>query len=233
MQSLIFTCFAAQSCAAMATLDYVDIPAAATRLRSSTPTNDLRPASKVVTSLPHPERSNSLASPSTPTQLFSPTKSGFNIQQILLSNTLQIPSNAPTTPRASKGTPKLLSTRDPLSIPITTVNFKRFVSKTGPVFWLQDRVEEIVMWRKGWKYTAVWMAAYAFLCIFPRLVLLLPLVIVVGVMLATHPFLKQAPQKSEDPKVASVPPAPPAQSGEGSVAWLANVQAIQNLMGAV
>ena len=60
--------------------------------------------------------------------------------------------------------PKLLSTKDPLSIPITTVNFRRFVAKVGPIFWLQDRIEEIVMWRKGWKYTAVWMCAYTFLC---------------------------------------------------------------------
>ena len=147
----------------MATLDYVDIPPAATRLRSSTPTDDIRPAPRVLTSLPHPEKSSS--TPSTPTsQIFSPTKSGFNIQQILLSNTFQIPANAPATPRANKGVSRLLSTRDPLSIPIMTVNFKRFVSKTGPVFWLQDRLEEIIMWRKGWEYTAVWMAAYAFLC---------------------------------------------------------------------
>ena len=57
-----------------------------------------------------------------------------------------------------------MSTRDPLSIPITTVNFRRFVSKSGPVFWLQDRVEEVVMWRRGNRYTAVWMGVYAFLC---------------------------------------------------------------------
>jgi hypothetical protein len=54
--------------------------------------------------------------------------------------------------------------RDPLSIPITTVNFRRFVSKVGPVFWLQDRLEEILMWRRGWTVTSAWMAFYAFLC---------------------------------------------------------------------
>lgn len=153
------------SLAEMATIDYVEIPAAATRLQASNASDngDLRPAMKVVTSLPHPEkvpRSTAVAAPT----VASPTKSGFNFQQALLSSTLHLPANAPATPRAAKGTPKLLSTRDPLSIPITTVNFRRFVSKVGPVFWLQDRMEEIVMWRKGWKYTAVWICAYTFLC---------------------------------------------------------------------
>lgn len=57
-----------------------------------------------------------------------------------------------------------MSTKDPLSIPIMTVNFKRFTSKVGPVYWMQDRIEEILTWKKGWKVTAVWMSAYAFLC---------------------------------------------------------------------
>ena len=149
----------------MATIDYVEIPPSATRLQSnsSATANGLRPAMKVVTALPHPEKAPR-AVPPTPSQIQSPTKSGFNFQQALLSSTLQLPSNVPSAPRALKGTTKLLSTRDPLSIPITTVNFKRFVAKVGPVFWLQDRVEEIVMWRKGWKYTTVWMCAYTFLC---------------------------------------------------------------------
>lgn len=153
--------------ASMAAIDYVDIPASAMRLQcsSSADANDLRPATKIVTSLPHPE-SASRGTPSTPTTVQSPSRSGFNLQQALLSSTFQLPANAPSAPRATKGTPKLLSTRDPLSIPITTVNFKRFVAKVGPVFWLQDRIEEIVMWRKGWKYTAVWMCAYTFLCTF-------------------------------------------------------------------
>lgn len=68
---------------------------------------------------------------------------------------------------------------------------------------------------------------------FPRLLLLLPLVMIIGAMLATHPSFSRSLTKSDDPKVASVPPPPPAQSSEGSVDWLANVQAIQNLMGAL
>lgn len=58
----------------------------------------------------------------------------------------------------------LLSNRDPLSIQITSVNFKRFVERVGPVFWLQDRIEEILLWRRGWKVTGAWLAAYGLLC---------------------------------------------------------------------
>ena len=85
---------------------------------------------------------------------------------MLLSSALQLPANAPTAPRVQitgKGA-RLLSSKDPLSIPITTTNFRRFVAKSGPIFWLQDRIEEIVLWKKSWKYTLVWMSAYAFLC---------------------------------------------------------------------
>lgn len=231
----------------MATMDYVDIPSYATRLRSGL-SHDLRPAPKVVTSLPRPEYTPVTASPLT-SQPMSPARATSNLTSMLLSSALQLPANVPAAPRTQgKGAPKLLSNKDPLSLPITTVNFKRFVSKSGPIFWVQDRVEEIVLWKKGWKYTSVWMAAYAFICAsvsntilnaaelvvgyFPRLVLLLPHVIVLGVLLATHPSLKGR-EGSNAPAPKSAHPAPPSQTGEGSVDYLANLQAIQNLMGAV
>ncbi|KAI0916942.1 hypothetical protein AcW2_007201 [Taiwanofungus camphoratus] len=217
----------------MATFDYVEIPPYATRLQSNTPNDDIRLAPKIVTSLPRPEHSParlpSLSSPTT-SQSISPS---LNVPQLLLSSALQLPANVPATPRnMGKGGPRLTTTRDPLSIPIVTVNFRRFVSKSGPAWWLQDRTEEIVMWRKGWKYTAVWMAAYAFLCYFPRLVLLLPHTSILGILLATHPSIRHRTASDNDPeKLKDVPNPPPAQIGEGSVDWLANVQAIQNLMG--
>lgn len=65
---------------------------------------------------------------------------------------------------------------------------------------------------------------------FPRLVLLLPHVIVLSILLATHPSL-HAPNADADEEKKQAPTAPPAPVGEGSVDWLANVQAIQNLMG--
>ncbi|TFK78231.1 hypothetical protein K466DRAFT_668498 [Polyporus arcularius HHB13444] len=218
----------------MATMDYVEIPSYATRLRSEQPSDDLRPALKVLTPLPRPEHSPVRASPASATPM-SPSKGGgSNLTSILLSSALQLPANAPSAPRmygSSKGAPRLLSTRDALSMSITTVNFRRFVAKSGPIFWLQDRIEEIVLWKKSQKYTFVWMAAYAFLCYFPRLILLLPHAIVLGVLLATHPNLRRDSAEVASPKETQ--PLPSTQPGEGSVDWLANLQAIQNLMGAV
>ena len=159
----------------MATLDYVEIPPYATRLQDSP-----RQSHKIVTSLP-----NAHPNPHITQSPTSPTKAGglnMFIPQILLSSTLHIPESpmqhnnfsttSTTTPlttgasarKLSPNVTPLLSRRDPLSIPTTTVNFKRFVSKSGPVFWFQDRVEEVVMWRRGWKVTGVWMCVYAFLC---------------------------------------------------------------------
>ena len=229
-------------------MDYVDIPSYATRLRSSQ-SHDLRPAPKIATSLPRPEHSPVTASPLT-SQPMSPARTTSNLTSMLLSSALQLPANVPAAPRTQgRGAPRLLSNKDPLSLPITTVNFKRFVSKSGPIFWVQDRVEEIVLWKKGWKYTLVWMAAYAFVCAcisavvvltvvnlvigyFPRLVLLLPHAIVLGVLLATHPSLKVR-DGADVPSPKSALPTAPSQPGEGSVDYLANLQAIQNLMGAV
>lgn len=166
-------------------LDYVTIPPCATRLRDphtspeahANPTSPTRPTPTLTTTaLPKPSHVRSpslLSSPSSvsspSSQPLSPSKLAYSsIPSLLLASTLQIPTNAPSIPesaaRTRKGGAKLMSTRDPLSIPITTVNFRRFVSKIGPVFWLQDRVEEVVMWRRGNRYTAVWIGVYAFLC---------------------------------------------------------------------
>src|SRR6266478_5665619 len=48
-----------------------------------------------------------------------------------------------TTTRKKTTAVQLLSTKDPLSLPIMSANFKRFVTCVGPVFWIQDRLEEI------------------------------------------------------------------------------------------
>ncbi|KAJ7656245.1 integral peroxisomal membrane peroxin-domain-containing protein [Mycena polygramma] len=209
----------------MATLDYIDVPASASRLRPQSQRDstihDIRRAPKIVTSLPHPpapamhrrtDSASSLSSITSPVNL---------LPQLLLSS---LPSNPPqqglSNPRGKQQANTLLSARDPLSVPILTVNFKRFIERVGPIFWLQDRIEEIVLWKKGWKLTSTWIAGYAFFCYFPRLLFLLPQIIIIGIILATHPETTHKP-----------PPAPEAPAESGSVDWQANIQAIQNLMG--
>ncbi|KAF9564199.1 hypothetical protein CPC08DRAFT_734571 [Agrocybe pediades] len=243
----------------MATLDYVDVPPGATRLRASPESTEskstgIRPAPRIATSIPNPSppssprpkrRPSILSSTGTGSlalgSLTSPTMSF--IPQLLLSASMPPMTPGPTsgTPPASNirkkiehGNVTLLSSRDPLSLPIMTTNFKRFVSIVGPVFWLQDRIEEIVLWKKGWQRTSAWMAAYALICFYPRLILLLPHIALIGIILATYPYPAVA---SDDPLYTAhetssqaYPTAAPVT--EGSIPWQANIQGIQNLMGA-
>jgi hypothetical protein len=67
---------------------------------------------------------------------------------------------------------------------------------------------------------------------FPRMLLLLPHVILISVLLATHGTNQQrTSDTSNSAKAANATAA--QQPKEGTVDWYANLQAIQNLMGAV
>ena len=60
--------------------------------------------------------------------------------------------------------PRELSTvREGLRLDVMSNNFRRFVTKVGPVFWLQDRVEEVLFWRKP-TWTWAWLMAWAAIC---------------------------------------------------------------------
>lgn len=145
----------------MTIFDYVDIPACAAVVP---PEENNRPDAKVHTSPPPASHAtDDPLSPSSTQGNNTPTRTVFkNLPGLLLTSTLPITTNAfNENPRNDS---QLLSTRDPLSVPTTTVNFRRFVSRVGPVFWLQDKLEEIVTWRKGWKVTVMCMVAYSFLC---------------------------------------------------------------------
>ncbi|KAF8585103.1 hypothetical protein K439DRAFT_1653004 [Ramaria rubella] len=203
---------------------YASIPYCATLLRE----DSVAVKPELVTSIPAPSVRGEATAATSPTSIQppSPSKQSFNISNLLLSSTLQLPNPPPASPRDGA---RLLSTREALSLQATTVNFRRFVSKSGPIFWLQDRIEEILMWKKGGKVTCTWMAIYSFLCFFPGLFLLVPHVVLVSVILATHED-RDVPEMSSSMKSAS---SPVQQPKEGTVDWYANLQAIQNLMGAV
>ncbi|KAJ3828178.1 integral peroxisomal membrane peroxin-domain-containing protein [Lentinula raphanica] len=262
----------------MATLDYLSIPSSASRLQiqpqlSSSKSsriqpsneNDIRSAPKLRTSLPRSSAESFDLGPTSPLKTFA-SGSAFNIlPSLLLSSSMpsSVPASDPTSPSDStKSNPAkkrarklyqepivLLSNKDPLSIQITSVNFKRFIERVGPVFWLQDRLEEIVFWRRGWKLTGTWLALYGFLCRYPRLVFAFPHVILIAIILASvhYPVYKPPlpPVTLTDPastatptesptnvKTSSTAETPlPAPVVEDSVDWQANIQAIQNLMG--
>lgn len=225
-------------------LDYVEIPPCATplRVRGSNLSATL-PLRKIATSMPKSEPSEPRASlSSSPTVSPSPKLSN-NISSAILAAGLHIPSPSAANPRQTTG---LLSSKDQLSLPLTTTNFRRFAGKSGPIFWVEDRLEEIVMWRKGNMYTGAWMSAYAFICPcpemastihclmsscagrFPRLVLLLPHVVLLTVLLSAYSarLPESGQQLLENPAPVLSPYMP-----EGSGDWYANIQGIQNLMG--
>ncbi|KAK7025128.1 integral peroxisomal membrane peroxin-domain-containing protein [Favolaschia claudopus] len=211
----------------MATLDYIEVPASASRLRQSSGDNsshEVRRVPKIVTALPHPPPAPLHRRTDSTSSITSPSKtSAVNLLPQLLLSTLPPPQNSanPREKQLLTNNNTLLS-QTPLSVPILTVNFKRFVERVGPIFWLQDRIEEIVLWKRGWKVTGVWIAVYAFFCYFPRLLFLLPQIFLIGIILATHPETTHKP-----------PPAPEAPAETGTVDWQANIQAIQNLMGLI
>ncbi|KAH9080385.1 integral peroxisomal membrane peroxin-domain-containing protein [Lactarius deliciosus] len=208
----------------MAVFEYVDIPASATLLPS-----DLNHHADIKIQPSFPPTSHA-AAPDGQTSPSSAQRTVFgNLPSLLLASSLQISTvHSPENPR---NVSQLMSTRDPLSVPTTTINFRRFISKIGPVFWLQDRIEEIITWRKGWKVTALWMAVYSFLCYYPRLILLLPNAVILAIIIVSHP--QRANPGTDSFIIEEIQPPPRAQAREGSAEWLANIQGIQNLMGTV
>ncbi|TDL16239.1 hypothetical protein BD410DRAFT_816777 [Rickenella mellea] len=210
----------------MESFDYIEIPSCAARLSSAALSGSFRPAQKVASSPPQvAETSLETSSQEWRTPPPKERKHPFNIASAILSTGLRLDIPTPSNPRVS---PRLLSSREPLSLPLTTANFRRFAAKSGPIFWLQDRIEEVLMWRNGWKVTAAWMAGYAFLCYFPRLILLIPHTILLTILLSAHSSLQPSP--SIQPETPSSPIAD--QQPEGSSGWYSNLQAVQNLMGA-
>lgn len=163
---------------------YVAVPANATILPthprevtnaniSESPKRGHAPSLSVGTTLEAMQQRSSTQQVTSPTSISpqSPMRSAsFGLPSMLLAATTQsLPPATSASPReTSDGNVKLLSTRDSLSIQITTANFRRFVSRSGPIFWFQDRVEEIVLWRCGWRYTIAWGCAYSFLCEYSR-----------------------------------------------------------------
>lgn len=230
-------------------MDSVDIPSYATRLEADPSSLGTRQGTKVAVA--PPKSDHGVVAPSSPRQTPStPTKQPFNIPSAILASGLSIPSPTPRNSRKVDGKSgtdaNLLSTREPLSLPTTTTHFRRFAAKSGPIFWFQDRVEEVLMWKSGQKVTLAWMGAIAFLCnhffvfylsqsltfilgFFPRLLLVVPHAILLSILLIAH----SARQPTLSRSVEAPAPPPYSAPSEGSPEWFSNLQAIQNLMGVV
>ena len=76
-----------------------------------------------------------------------------------------LPSKAtPQAPLPLPGKIRALSSqRESLSLPGMTNSFRRFVARCGTIFWVEDRVEEVLYWRKP-VWTWAWMLLWSFIC---------------------------------------------------------------------
>lgn len=103
----------------------------------------------------------------------SPRPSAFgstlktNLDGFITSAVLNTP--APST-RASHSllselplTPEYTATKEPLSLGVTSTNFRRFVQKSGPLFLAQDAVVDVLSWADPAK-TMLFGAVWALLC---------------------------------------------------------------------
>jgi hypothetical protein len=75
--------------------------------------------------------------------------------------------------------------------------------QVGPIFWLQDRVEEVLFWKKP-VWTWAWLCTWTFLCCFPRTFLFLPSALVLVI------YLSIQEQKTSRPSLFGVTQPAPA-----------------------
>nr|ODN91493.1 hypothetical protein L204_05477 [Cryptococcus depauperatus CBS 7855] len=136
-----------------------------------------------------------------------------------------LPPNLPKLPMAATagkqaGAPRELTTqREGLSVPILSNNFRRFVTRVGPVFWIQDRVEEVLFWRKP-VWTWGWMLAWSFICFKPRVLLMLPSLALIIILLHVHERSHALPSllgKYTSPPLATARVAPTSKKAESGL----------------
>jgi len=119
-----------------------------------------------------------------------------------------------------------------LSVPLTTLNFKKFVSKCGPIFAAQEAVEEIIGWQNASK-TMACACMWAWLSLNPVYFILLPNLALIWILLATHS--QRYPHGMGDDLGADPTSGKHVSDDpvEGSPDYVSNLQNIQNMMGDV
>ncbi|CAG8527996.1 15660_t:CDS:2 [Acaulospora colombiana] len=162
----------------------------------------------------------------------SPIKTSFGtktIQEFLVSSALNV-ANAPKMPSDPA--------HPPLNLQLISANFGKFVQKCGFIFAIQDAVEDIIMWKSS-SNTLLAMVIYVYICLYPKLLFLIPPVILLAILIyyyekrypnglptmknGKHGRMRFRKSKHYDPYL------PP----ENSVDYLKNMQNIQNLMGLI
>ncbi|EIW68836.1 hypothetical protein M231_03663 [Tremella mesenterica] len=248
---------------------YITVPSSATLIIPSSPVSSSFTATrKVIVPSRRPSFPPSTAPPPPTSKKFSvPTGSiSANVSDLVLSSLLppNLPKLPPTSSKSEPGRVKELSSqRESLSVPLLSYNFRRFVTRVGPLFWLQDRVEEVLFWRKP-IWTWGWLMLWTFVSFQPRILLFLPSFILIVILLhvheRTHPLpsllgVYLPPPAAGTTRITSTTtgsgsvskdgsytvttgteetqPVVPPKEAESGVDFLVNMQAIQNLMSLV
>ncbi|GMK59165.1 hypothetical protein CspeluHIS016_0701800 [Cutaneotrichosporon spelunceum] len=185
------------------------------------------------------------------------TNLSTNVSDLVLSSLL--PANLPKLPstHAPGRARELTSQREGLGLNVMSNNFRRFVTKVGPIFWLQDRIEEVLFWQKP-VWTWAWLLTWTFICFQPRVLLFLPTALLLvlytwmqerknpvpslfGVSFTPTPVGSVRVGSDDDPSSSGLSiasdgdgtPVGPPKEAEPSVDYLMNMRAIQNLMGLI
>ncbi|GAA5864280.1 hypothetical protein JCM8547_001316 [Rhodosporidiobolus lusitaniae] len=162
----------------------------------------------------------STASPAPPDSHKSSFRIPTSLEEVLISSVLK--TGSATSVQGGK---------EALSLQSMSVNFRRFVQKSGPIFVVQDAVEAVFLWENPTK-TVFFAGCWGFLCYWPTLTLFIPQLALLSILLSTYSAKKSTsgpPPESQDgpTTLAKDPP------GEGTVDYLANLQNIQIMMGRV
>ncbi|KAK9458379.1 integral peroxisomal membrane peroxin-domain-containing protein [Dipodascopsis uninucleata] len=126
--------------------------------------------------------------------------------------------------------------KPPFSVPVMARNFSRLNARIGVVFRLQYKILRVMTWKNP-NHTFSALAIYSFLCLYPSLFAVSPIVILIfGVMVPAyvkrHPPppspLPSYPVPSDGPPLADAPEIKPVP--ELSRDFLMNMRDIQNSM---
>ena len=165
-------------------------------------------------------------------------RAAASAQSLLFNSVIAVRGDVPRLPTAKR--------KAPLSVTTTSLNFRGFVQKSGPLFYFQDNVESTLMW-DDWPWTFMWMGIWAVLALHPRLFFSVPPAIIAVILCRTyfkkHPLgesdisdtpgdaLRESLKSPFQPSTgAEQPPIAAKIAHENELQYFYNMRDIQNMM---
>ncbi|CAO3662788.1 unnamed protein product [Rhizopus stolonifer] len=125
---------------------------------------------------------------------------------------------------STQPTNEYLANLPPLNPQNTAKNFSRFVSRCGPMFTFRDNVLLLLSWDKPTDTMAA-LFIYCLLCLYPKMLLLLPHLLFINILITGYNKRYQPPEQATQ-RHAFFP-----AFDESSPEYLRNMQNLQNMMG--